>query len=275
MGRRAEFGGGGGLFSNKDYTCLGYQFTTDPPFANTGGYVYCTIDQQEDGKDTADNQSLFVGDPASFEISKDGLELTPEGGARIGRDTPLARFMSSMQEPTEGGEGHPGVMDDDESVIAFRPIIGSRYRLVQQPLDVAELAKLKAKGKATTRKGKDGKEYPLTNTVVAKFYSVGSGKPSKGSGKPASASGGKVKAQAVDVAALATDALQAVLRAAPDQTLAVARAITKVGLNVMQRDEPEAGQAEAVKKWLGDPANLDDVDGVMFNAKKQMVTLDE
>ncbi len=169
--RKSVFRGGGGFLNNSDGTIVDIQFTDQPPFNNEGGYLYATLAIQEDGKDAPTEQSLFVGGTAEeFGISEDGHSLTPaEAGRNISRGTAFADFIASID-----ATDHPGTQADVDDRIDYTPIIGSRLRFEQLPLDAAELAKLKAKGKPTSRLDKNdpSKSYPLTKTVVTKFYAM-------------------------------------------------------------------------------------------------------
>ena len=189
--RKTTFRGGGGFLNDSDGKIVDVQATFDPPFANEGGYLYVTVSVQEDGKDAPTEQSLFAGGTEEeFTVSEDGHGVIPaEPGRNLSRGTAFADFIASID-----ATDHPGSQLDTDDVLNFSPLIGSRFRFVQQPLDAAELAKLKSRGKPTTRKDKAGKEWPLKKTVVSKFYGI-----EKGAAKtPAKAAPVAAKGRTVD-----------------------------------------------------------------------------
>ncbi len=171
MARKSTFSGGGGILNNSDGVIQDIQFTTETPFANEGGYLYAAVTINEDSRETPTTQFLFAGGTEEeFEITKDARGVTPATpGRKLGRGTAFADFIGSID-----ATDHPGTLGDDEDVLDYSPVIGTRGRFMQQPLDATELGKLKARGKATVRKDKNdpSKSYPLTKTVMSTFYGM-------------------------------------------------------------------------------------------------------
>src|SRR6266446_6659520 len=166
---------GGGFLNSVDGVIKSYEFTTTHPFAKAGQKaksdfvsLFQVLTIRVDGSQTDITFPLWGGDASNFEISDDGLTLTPiEDGYVLGGGTDLAHFIQSYDAVSEDGAS-----GDDDTVVNYEPIIGQRVRFVQVPYSADELASLKRRGKPTTRKDKKDpkKEWPLQWLQVETVY---------------------------------------------------------------------------------------------------------
>ncbi len=171
--RKSTFSGGGGILNNSDATIQNIQFTFDPPFfANTGRFLHAVLTIQEDNRDGVTEQPLFAGGTEDeLVVSEDGRSVTFNDPARkFSRGTAFADLIESLDATDHEGS----VIEGEDGSLDYSPLVGSRVRFMQQPLDAQELAKLKAKGKKTYRVDKNDpkKQWPLTKTVISKFYGM-------------------------------------------------------------------------------------------------------
>ena len=200
--KKAVFRSKGGFLNDSDGVIKDFAITTEPPFDNAGGYFYNIISVLEDGKSDVTTQALFMGGTADeFTVTEDGHQLSPDDGtSAIGNGTANADFIASYEAAMEAAGIEGGAqadLGDDSAAIDYTPMIGARVRFSQQPLSETELASLKSRGKATVRKAANGKSYPLTKTVVSKFYGfevVAKAKPVKGGKTGATAAAPKTVA---------------------------------------------------------------------------------
>jgi len=207
---------GGGFLNGVDGVIQGYEFTTTFPFAsktpkkkksdNDFQSLFYVLRARVDGAEKDVTTTLWGGDASNFEISDDGLTLTPiEDGMVLSGQTSLSKFIQSYDEHSE-----EGAMSDDESVINFEPIIGQRVRFVQVPYSADELADLKRRSKPTTRPdSKDPKkQWPLQWLQVDAVYGqaeVKTASKSAAKGKGVAKSNGKAAASpSVDELAIST-----------------------------------------------------------------------
>jgi hypothetical protein len=180
----------GGILNDSDGTILDYQFTVDPPFfTNKGRFYHLVLTIQEDGREEPTTQPFFLGgSEENRTVSDDGHQLSsPDGKSPVTPNTGSSDFFDSYDAAMEaaGVDGGAQVETGDDSVFELG-IIGARVRFVQQPLGAVELAKLKADGRKTERKDKNdpSKSYPLTKTIVSKFYGIEKPKAAVKSGGP-------------------------------------------------------------------------------------------
>ena len=166
------------ILHESDGVILDYEISGDAKvFETSGDYFYNVLTIQEDSKIEVGPtiQPFFLGGKVEdYEVSADGhtaTKVNPDG-FDFGKDTAWGEFARSFQEAQEeAGIEDVGVLgDNDEGVTDFTPIIGARVRFMQENLSDKELAKLKKAGKATVRTDANGKEWPLTKTIVSKFY---------------------------------------------------------------------------------------------------------
>jgi hypothetical protein len=185
--------GGGGFLNNVVGTITGYEFHGDM-YEKNGERVPFKAGKVkgQDGKlkdrfhslwfdlhvvpenATAEvSKSFFAGDADKFDISEDGLTITPtEEGANIGGSA-TNRFIASMCDasarPAAYRDNEVFPVDrldgDDIPYINFEPIVGTRCRFLNE-----EDAKMKEKG--LKRKAKNGKEYNYTNTIVVEVLGL-------------------------------------------------------------------------------------------------------
>lgn len=176
--KKTTFSGGGGILNNSDATIKEVEFTFDPPFfTNASRHLHAVITFQEDGKDGLTEQPFFVGGTEE-EVVADGRSfIFNDPSRKIGRGTAFADFIESLDATEHEGS----VIEGEDGTRDYSPLVGARVRVVQQPLSAAELAKLALKGKKTYRidKKDPSKQWPLTKTVVSKFYSQEKAEPVK------------------------------------------------------------------------------------------------
>lgn len=255
----------GGFLSNTTGVIRGYKFTDSAFEKKPGGSdfnsLFVALSVRPDGAEEDIVQHLWAGGADDFEISDDGLELTPvEEGNKLGSNTPFAKFMGSLA--TAGHDADP-----DTDPIHFRPLVGARVTFVQVPDE--SMAGKKRKDKKT------GKEYPYTRTEVSAFHGVEAvetgkktAKGAKAAAKPATK--GKGAAKTADASEPATEALLRYLDAAGGELPK-----SKLRMKVLT-DKTFAGQAElkeSVALWLNKDENLEGVEGVEFDAKAGTVSI--
>ena len=280
MGRVSAFKqkGGGGFLNQVDATITGYQLLDHFPFASKNpkakksdfNSLYFLLTARVDGAEADVSTTLWGGGSDDFEISADGLTLTPiEDGAVLSGGTPLSKFIESYESHGEGASG------DDETVINFEPIIGQRVRFVQQPLNADEIADLKRRGKPYQQQDKkDPKKFwPIKELVVTAVYGPGTVPVAAKAGKTASKPAGKsTKPAAVDVGEEAGIALIGYVKAAGG-TLQKA----KVRMKVLTDDgfKGNAQLAKDVATYLANDDNLKGVEGVEYSIKTGAISLSE
>jgi hypothetical protein len=250
--RKSTFSGGGGILNNSDATIKDIQFTFDPPyFANAKRFLHAVLTIQEDSRDGVTEQPFFVGGlEDDLEIRADGRAVTFNDPSRqFGRGTGFADLIESID-----ATDHPGTRTDSEDELDYSPLIGSRVRFVQQPLSAEELAKLKAKGGKTYRQDKKdpNKQWPLTKTVVSKFYGI--------EAVAVKAAGKAAKTVTVDAKGVAADVVLEVLSETP---ISIAK-LKNLVLKAMMKHPQKALQAE-VTALVQKPSFLGGLDGVVFD----------
>lgn len=193
MGARpSSFRKGGGKLNGVAALITGYVFTDDIVSFEEGGILTrepfkagkvkgkdgkvkdrfhslnAIVSFRVDGAETDMEQPFFAGGADDFAISEDGLTIwdaqyeTPEAAAEaaledpksvkeLGAGTAFAALINSLCEA-----GFPETLLPEDR-INYEPIIGTRVQLVQRE---------DPNMKGQKRKGKNGKEYPYTQTVV-------------------------------------------------------------------------------------------------------------
>lgn len=260
--RPSTFKKSGGFLNNVDGLIADYEFTTDRPGGGEGKAkkgsdfipLYFRLSARVDGADEDDQTSIFVGGSTDFEISDDGKTITPtdkDGGLRDNSD--LSFFINSL---VVAGFPEANLSEDE---INFESIVGTRVRFIQERDEEAT----KRLGK---RKSKDGKkEYDRTRLAISKVYAL----PGKGAGKS------KAKAADADddvVAETAVEVVKAILEAQKDNAISKDK-LSVVVLQKMLKHKQKALKDE-VREWLSDDDNLSGIEGVSYNAKKEVLTLD-
>lgn len=291
MGRQAAFKTGGGFLNGVDGVIVNYEFSDefngkafvpgkDPKTGKEffhGLFVKLTV--RVDGATEDTPTTLRVGDADKFAISDEGHTITPvEDGFALAASQTWPIFLASWEKAAETGAENESY---EPGVYNYEGIIGSRCRFEQQPLSAAEIARMKAKGLATTRKGKvgtanAGKEFPITNLVVTQVYelaSVAKAAPAKAAGK---AKAGKVAAapaaEEVDIVALSGATLAEIVKKAGGSI-----EVGKIGVQVLTTASLKGNTAKpAVREFLTDLGNIaaiteDGVLGLEFNSKKGIV----
>lgn len=275
--------GGGGFLNNVDGVIVAYRFTDEfngEPFVpgNKPGTkdpkfhsLFMELSARLDGADEDITQNLFAGNADDFTISDDGLTLTAlEEGEEcsIGGSTPAAKFVASLVE-----KGFPeGSLSDDPNSINFEPIVGTRVRFAQETV----LGQDGKPRKRIAKKGKfKGREFNDTTTVVGQVYDL-PGKATKGKAA-AGKTGAKAKAKDVEVEDepetsvedLAAETLIDIVKANKGKMPKA-----KLSMAVLQKLMKHP-QREAVRKLFKDDEFLETENGWDYNAKKEVVTVDE
>ena len=219
MGARpSSFKRGGGKFNGVEGLITGYEFTTVYPFGegNTSkksefNSLYFVLKAKMDGADVEEVEPLWAGNADNFEISDDGLTITPvEPGFGIGASSDLGKFIASMCE-----KGFPETdLPEDDEPINYEAIIGWRVSFVQvQQVDKAGKPMTRVVKKGTHK----GKTFPVTAVQVSQVIgkegvAASRGKTTvvaKGAKKATNGSGKVVKGP--DVSELALETLTQVL----------------------------------------------------------------
>lgn len=287
MGARpSSFKKGGGFLNNVDGVIASYQFTDEFPGqdgkANKGDFnpLFAVVSFDIDGNDEAQSTTMMAGSADDFEISDDGLTLTPveeKNGLRA--STPWATFVGSL---VDSGFPDSNLPEDDEP-INYEAIVGTRVRLVQIK-DEAGMARAAKKWKTSKgkfneqgqKKGKDGKYYNLTLLTVAEVYDLPGDdpKPASKPAKGAKPTGKPAKGKKADP--LEEEAVETLLAILSDADGSIAKSklpnklATKLGAKHPKREElrrliysDEFLQQEG-KGWSYDPSS-----------KQQTITKDD
>jgi hypothetical protein len=264
--RPSSFKKSGGFLNNVDGVISSYEFTTEIPGGKKKAPVkgkepfnslFFRLDVRLDGADEDISTNLWVGSADDFEISEDGLTLTPlEETTSLRGGTAFAKFIDSL---VQAGFPESNLSDSE---INFESIVNTRVYFVQR-IDEDATKRL---GK---RKGQDGKEYNRTELVVEKVLSLPGTAPTKGKagakGKVAApAAKGKAGKQAApDVSEQAGEALIRYATAAGDTGIAKGKIRMKVLTDKVFKSDTEL--RDAVGKWLLVDANIESVDGVVLD----------
>lgn len=260
-------GGGGGFLNNVDGVITGYNFTHAFPGAqreDNEKQVYMILHILVDGAEGPVSTTLRGGGAQYLSAEEDGRVLiNPEGGrARLWNKSSLYAFMASLVSPLDGKAGFPDErFDEDESIIDFTPMIGTRVRLVQAVDEEAVKKGIKRKGK-----GRDGEERTYNPTLL-KVQSVlalpaataaSTSTTAKRGAKPSTGTGdAAIEAQAKEV-------LKAILVAAKDNTIEK----KSVGLKVTQKaaaEKLDGTLRETLRKLISSDAFLQQQDGWAFD----------
>ena len=188
--RPSAFRKGGGFLNDVDGVITGYQFTTEfngkAGKRNKNGFLslYAALSVRVDGSDEDVTTHLFVGSADDWEISDDGLTLTPAEGkdgeplnVNLNGKAGFGLFIASLVD-----KGFPET-NLSETETNFEPIIGWRVRFAQQVNEASNKKSGKRKDKKT------GKEYDRTDVVVSQVYGPAQG--NKGAGKSTARPTGK------------------------------------------------------------------------------------
>lgn len=302
--RASQFKGGGGILRRKDGTVLDIQFTDKNPLfkdekprpAPKDGKkpfhsLYAVLTIQEDGRDEATQQPLFVGDADQFEVVLDGRGLS--GEAALSKSSDFYIFLDSLSHPTDGGDGFPeeSFPEDPEGLVAdFSPVRGARVMFDWKKNE----QKTKKLGQRTV-KGKNGKpdmKFDREDLVVAVYYGQADvdavaapkvNKPAKTAAAPAKTAAKTSKtaaaAPAVDIAQTASLKVAECLKAAKDNKLTINKLSVKL-LTAMSNDPADV--REEVRAWALKGDNLkgisgdyapDGFDGFAYDAASQTLSL--
>jgi hypothetical protein len=263
MGARpSSFRKGGGFLHEVDATIVDYNFfrgeTVEIKRGDRKGEEFTPLSLevaiQQDGADAPVTKRLLIADADLFgDIEDDGKTLLTPDGQSIGLKSEAGTFISSL---CEGGFPEEN-FSEDEDRINFEPMIGTRVRLLN-PVKTKD-----GKPVMQRKPGKDGKQYaergPLQIQTVHTLPEVDS-KPAK------AAKGGKSKGPAIDD--IAADVLRQILEANKGE-LAKSKLSVQI-LKTMGRNE----NRDAVKDYLTKDDNLSAIEGVTYNAKKGLISLE-
>lgn len=276
MGARpSSFKRGGGYLNEVDATLVGYTFEVGETskikkgdrkgedFTPLSFVPQFEVDGDDDSKDDPKTQRLLIGDAEQFgEVSDDGLTLSTPDGQSIGARSEAGIFIASL---CAGGFPEERFSDSDDE-INYEPAIGTRLRLVQQVNE----EKTKRQGKQKNEK--TGKQYDRKDLLVQTVHEVPGGKATGKAAKPSASSkpaakGKKVAdADEVDIPTLASATLQAILADAKDNTILKSK-LSMAVLKKLTRDD----NRETVREWLMEDENLEGLDGITYNKKKQII----
>lgn len=289
MGARpSSFKKGGGYLNEVDATIVGYTFeigdTTTIKSGNRKGEDFTPfslvpqfeVDGDDESKEEPKTQRLLIGDAVAMGATDEDNEslleedgqvwLTPDGQG-IGSKSEAGIFLASL---VEGGFDE-NLFDDDDERVDFRPMIGTRVRLVQ------EINEEKTKRQGKQKSKKNGKEYDRKDLKVATVHALPGAAPkgakaSSGKAAPAAAKGKDAKggksAKKADISEKAIETLKGLLADAKDNTIVKGK-LSMAVLKALTKDSDR----EAVREWLFDDDNLAGIDGVEFNAKKGSIKL--
>jgi len=294
MGRQAAFKTGGGFLNDVDGVIVNYEFTdefngkafvpgNDPKTGKAFFHgLFAKLTVRVDGATEDITTTLRVGDADKFLVTDEGHTITPvEDGYALAASQTWPIFLASWEKAAETGAENEAY---EEGVYNYEGIIGSRCRFSQQPLSAAEIARMKSKGLATTRKGKvgtpnAGKEFPITNLVVTQVYELASvakaapAKAAKAAGKGTKAAAAAAPAaEEVDLVALSGTTLVEMVKKAGGSI-----EVSKIGVQVLTTAGLKGNPNKpAVREFLTDLGNIqaiteDGTLGLEFNSKKGIV----
>src|ERR1035437_3515836 len=173
--RPSSFKKGGGFLNEVDALITGLTFEVGDTHQIGKGKkragedftpLSLTVMARVDGAEEDVSKRLLISDASRFgDVSADGTTLATPDGQAIAASSEAGIFINSLVNPTEGGEGFPEdrLMEDDTEV-SYQPVVGTRVRFVQQAATGTRAGK--------TQKGKDGREWPVRELVVAKVYDL-------------------------------------------------------------------------------------------------------
>lgn len=279
MGARpSSFKKSGGRLNGVDGVITGYEFTTVFPFQGENkptrksdfNSLWFVLSARVDGADEDILEPVWAGNADNFDISDDGLTLTPvEAGFEIGANTDFGKFVASL---VEAGFPETNLSEDE---INYEAIVGTRVRFIQvQQID----AKTGKPRKRLVSKGKfKGREFDQTSTQVSHVLGLpGTSKPAskavtttKVATKPMSKANGKIQASpSEELQELANSTLTDILGSTKDGSIAK----NKLRMAIMKElgDNP---QRPDVIKLLFDDAYLASVDGVLYDASDKSQTI--
>lgn len=285
LARRDTFKkGGGGILRKQDGVIVGIQFSDVNPFfkndkpAKKGESVFkplwAILSILVDGATEAIKQTLKVGDSEVFGVTEDGQGVTSEPGVAFGKNGWTIFYNSLVDAGFPEEERIPE--DPNGEVADYSGIVGSRVRFDWQKNEYLT-------GKLGQRKSKDGKSgYDREDLIVTAFYDFvevedGEVVPQPTGGKSQSASKaapakaakpGKSTKVEVDIAAVATAAVQAILGAAKDNKLPLAKVSVKM-LN--QLGDQTAEVRDEARQWL--EANPTGIEGVDYDAATKTLSI--
>ncbi len=257
--------GGGGYLNEVDATIVGYTFEAGesvevkkgPRKGEEFAPLVLIPEFQVDGEDDVKTARLLLGDANGYgDITDNGQVVQTPDGQSISAKCEVGIFIGSL---VDGGFPEDLFSDDPDS-IDFRPMIGTRVRLVQE----VNADKTKRQGK---QKGKDGKEYDRRDLKVATVHSLPEAKAAPAKAGKAAPKGKAAKAVSIDAEAAAV--LKTILNAAPDNKILK----TKLSMAVLRTAKGD--NKEAVRTFLFDDDNLAAIEGVDYDAKKGLISLAE
>lgn len=272
--RPSSFKKGGGYLNEVDATIVGYTFEAGEEavvkrgarkgetFTPLSFIPQFEVDGDDESKNEPKTQRLLIGDADSFgDVEEDGQVLSTPNGFPARSEAGI--FIASL---CDGGFPDTN-FDDNPEVADFRPMIGTRVRLVQE-----------VNADKTKWQGKDGKLHDHKDLKVATVHALPEdaspntkGKGTAKSTKPATGKAGKAaKEPEVDIAELAIETLKDILGNQKDGTIAKSK-LSMAVLKTLMKDP----NREAVREWLFDDDNLEGIDGVTYNKKKGTITIDE
>lgn len=297
--RPSAFKGASGILRDVDGVITGLRFTDQNPLAGKGTpkpgqkksdfhSLFAVLDVRVDGASTSSAQPLFVGSADDFGITEDLKGLTGDG--QLSKSSGWWIFLDSLVNPggvKGSGFDEANFPDDDENVADYSAIVGARVRFNWQVNEKATKKYGKKVSKVIDAKTKKAKEYDREDLIVTNYYGqveveettvappagkkpgVSSTQP-KGDAKPLG--GAKKNTKAPDVAKVATEHIILAVSAAKDKKMTKSKVSVKL-LTAMGDQTPEL--RSAVREWAENNDNLAAIEGLVFDATTETLSLEE
>jgi hypothetical protein len=291
--RPSNFKGGGGILRDQDGTIVGIEFTDvnplytgEAPAGKTSSFktLWGVLDIKVDGAEKATRQPIFVGDAEAFGVTDDKMGITGDG--EISKSSGWFIFLDSIVNPKNGGAGfdETSFPEDDPQTADYSALVGARCRFNWQVNEKATKKYGKKVSKVVDAKTGKKKEFDREDLIVTNYYgqvdvdaapAVASVKKVGVSGKMPAAPDVKQpgkKAGKVDIAQVAADNVRLALNQAKGKTLSRSKVSVKL-LNLLATDTAET--RGAARAWLEDVANVQSIEGVVFDPATEMLSIDE
>lgn len=279
--RPSAFKGSAGILRDVDGTILDIQFTDVNPLAGTGTpkpgqkksdfhTLFAVLSVLVDGAEKPNPQPIFVGSADDFSPTDDGRGIVGDG--QLSKSSGWFIFLNSL---ILAGFDEANFDDSDPTTADYTPLVGARVRFNWQENEKATKKYGVKLGKKVDPKTGKATEYKREDLIVTNYYGQAAAEPVAGtkpaagakSAKPAKAS----KAAAFDVAAAAHEQVVTALAAAKDGTINKSKLSVKI---LTQMKDAPADQKAAVREWTFVDANLTGLEGVVYDAGTQTLSLE-
>lgn len=271
---------GGGLLRGEDGTIVGLTFTdvfpggegskTKKPGKARDDFasLYARVYIQVDGADKPTDRTLFVGNAKDYTF--EGATIT--GEKPLGKGAGWYIFLQSLVDAGFDEANFP----DDPLTADYTSIIGARCRFNWQKNEKAT----KKYGQTVSKKD-PSKKYDREDLIVESYYGQVEVKPAKGTTPAKAAAPSTTKAakpakkaaepEAADVESLAKKTILDAVAAAKDGKLTKSKLSVKILTLLANVDADVRGD---VREWAYSDENLAKVDGVVYDAASQTLSLD-